>query len=121
MKYYIGLDAHASSTTGVVVDKEGKVTLRETFSTTEGNLSHFIDRIQGERNLTFEESHLSQWLYLLLNEKVENLLVCNPVYVAKKPGAKTDFRDALHLAQELRGGTFKEFIMMKATGFNCEH
>lgn len=32
----------------------------------------------------------------------DSLLVCNPVYVAKKQGAKTDFRDALHLAQELR-------------------
>ena len=29
-------------------------------------------------------------------------MVCNPVYLAKKEDAKTDFRDALHLAQELR-------------------
>ena len=34
-------------------------------------------------------------------------MVCNPVYVAKKQGAKTDFRDALHLAQELRTGHLK--------------
>lgn len=34
-------------------------------------------------------------------------MVCNPVYLAKKPGAKTDYRDALHLAQELRTGHLK--------------
>lgn len=104
MNYYIGLDAHAATTTGVVVEESGKIKLRETFETTEKNLWNFIERVEGERNLTFEESHLSQWLYLTLKDRVENLLVCNPVYVAKKPGAKTDFRDALHLAQELRTG-----------------
>tara|TARA_B100000941_G_scaffold269654_1_gene227088 strand:- start:456 stop:1493 length:1038 start_codon:yes stop_codon:yes gene_type:complete len=104
MKYYIGLDAHAATSTGVVIDQEGKIIFRETFETTEGNLWHFIERVQGERNLTFEESHLSQWLYVTLKDKVEKLVVCNPVYLAKKPGAKTDFRDALHLAQELRCG-----------------
>jgi transposase len=52
--------------------------------------------------MTFEESTISQWLYLQLKDKVDKLLICNPTYVAKKQGAKTDFRDALHLAQELR-------------------
>ena len=45
---------------------------------------------------------MSQWLYLVLKDKVDRLVVCNPTLVAKKQGAKTDFRDALHLAQELR-------------------
>jgi len=35
---------------------------------------------------------------------VDELIVCNPVYLSKKQGAKTDLRDALHLARELRGG-----------------
>ncbi len=52
--------------------------------------------------MTFEESTISQWLYLQLKDKVDHLLICNPTYIAKKQGAKTDFRDALHLAQELR-------------------
>jgi transposase len=51
--------------------------------------------------LVFKECHLSQWVYITLREKVDKLVVCNPVYVAKKQGAKTDFRDALHLAQGL--------------------
>ena len=81
--------------------------MRETFPTTEGNLVGFLRKIQGERHVTFEECNLAQWLYLTLKEEADHLLVCNPVYVAKKDGAKTDFRDALHLAQELRTNHLK--------------
>lgn len=102
MKYYIGLDAHSTTSTFAVVDEQGQCILRETVKTSEQSLGHVIDRIHGERHMTFEESSISQWLYLQLKDKVENLLICNPTYIAKKQGAKTDFRDALHLAQELR-------------------
>ena len=102
MKFYIGLDAHCKTSTFAVVDESVRCVLRETVNTTEKALAHVIHKIQGERHLTFEESTISQWLYLQLKDQVDELLVCNPVYVAKKPGAKTDFRDALHLAQELR-------------------
>lgn len=104
MRYFIGLDAHSKTSTFAVVDEKGQCVLRKTVDTSEKNLSDVIDHVNGERHLTFEESTISQWLYVSLREKVDNLLVCNPVYVAKKHGAKTDFRDALHLAQELRGG-----------------
>jgi len=107
MNYYIGLDAHASTCTAVVVDEKGEQKLRETFKTTESNLIEFISKIPGETHLTFEECTLAQWLYVTLIEHVDHLLVCNPVYVAKKQGAKTDYRDALHLAQELRTGHLK--------------
>jgi transposase len=102
MEYYIGLDAHSTTSTFAVVDKTGQCVLRETVKTSEQSLVHVINRVHGVRHLTFEESSISQWLYLQLKDKVENLLICNPTYVAKKQGAKTDFRDALHLAQELR-------------------
>lgn len=107
MNYYIGLDAHSQTSTGVVVNQEGEIKLRKSFKTTEANLIDFVSNIPGQRYLTFEEGSLSQWLYITLKDQVDQLLVCNPVYVAKKPGAKTDFRDALHLAQELRGGHLK--------------
>ena len=107
MKYYIGLDAHASTSTAVAVDEQGEIKLRETFPTTEGNLVGFLRKIPGERHLTFEECHLAQWLFVTLKEEADRVLVCNPVYVAKKGGAKTDFRDALHLAQELRTNHLK--------------
>lgn len=102
MKYYIGLDAHSTTSTFAVVDENGQCVLRETVKTAEQSLVHVINRLQGERHMTFEESSISQWLYIHLKDKVDKLLICNPTYVAKKQGAKTDFRDALHLAQELR-------------------
>ena len=107
-KYFIGLDAHSSTSTFAVLDQEGQCVLRKTVDTSEKNLWNVIDSIQGERILTFEESTISQWLFISLREKVDRLLVCNPTYVAKKSGAKTDFRDALHLANELRCGHLKE-------------
>lgn len=114
MNYYIGLDAHSSTCTAVVVDESGEQKLRHTFPTTEGNLIEFISKISGTTHLTFEECTLSQWLYLTLIEHVDHLLVCNPVYVAKKQGAKTDYRDALHLAQELRTGHLKPVFHEKS-------
>lgn len=107
MKYYIGLDAHSTTSTFAVVDHNGQCVMRETVNTAENNLVAVIHKVNGERHLTFEESTISQWLYLQLREHVDELLVCNPTYVAKKSGAKTDFRDALHLAQELRTNHLK--------------
>ena len=115
MNYYIGLDAHSSTCTAVVVDEKGEQKLRETFDTTEANLIRFVSSLpEGKTSLTYEESTLSQWLYLTLIEQVDHLLVCNPVYVAKKQGAKTDYRDALHLAQELRTGHLKPVFHEKS-------
>lgn len=108
MTYFIGLDAHAASSTAVVVDESGKTVVRQTFPTTEGNLHSFLRKIPHPKHLTFEECHLAQWLYVLLKEQVDRLVVCNPTFLAKKPGAKTDGRDALHLAQELRTGHLVE-------------
>ena len=102
MKYYIGLDAHSTTSTFAVVDENGQCVLRETVKTSEQSLVHVINKINGERHMTLEESSISQWLFLHLKDKVDKLIICNPTYIAKKQGAKTDFRDALHLANELR-------------------
>ena len=107
MTYYIGLDAHSRTSTAVVINERGEIKCRQTFATSEANLLGFFGKIPGKKHLTFEECTLSQWLYVTLKDQVDHLLVCNPVFVAKKHGAKTDFRDALHLAQELRGGHLK--------------
>lgn len=97
MKYFIGLDAHSKTSTFAVVDENGQCTHRQTVDTTEKNLAYVINQINGERHLTFEESTISQWLYIQLKEHVDKLTVCNPVYISKRPGAKTDFLDALHI------------------------
>ncbi len=104
---YIGLDAHSVTCTAVAVNERGDILCRKTFPTTEAQLISFLEGIPGVKHLTFEECHLAQWLYVTLVEYVDEVLACNPVYIAKKQGAKTDFRDALHLAQELRTGHLK--------------
>jgi transposase len=108
MDYYIGLDAHYATSTLVVVNEKGEILDREEFKTTESNLIGFTQRLPvGKKHLTFEECTLAQWLYITLVGEVDELLVCNPVYIAKRSGAKTDYLDALHLAQELRTGHLK--------------
>lgn len=103
MKHYIGLDAHSATCTFAVLDETGNVTHRSIVKTSEGALLGFLSSLPGEKWLAVEESHVSQWVYVLLHERVEKLIVCNPSRLAKHHGPKTDYRDALRLAQELRG------------------
>lgn len=56
MKYYIGLDAHSTTSTFAVVDANGQCVLRETVKTSEQSLVHVINKVIGERHMTFEES-----------------------------------------------------------------
>src|SRR4051812_28832702 len=104
MKRYIGLDVHFQSTTVVVLDPEGNEELRQVIPTKERAIRSLIGSIPSPKSLTFEESSMSRWLVAVLDGTVDELIVCNPVYVTKKTQAKTDYIDALHLAKELRSG-----------------
>jgi transposase len=99
---YIGLDAHSKTCTFVVLNKKGEETNKATVETSEKNLVNFLSTLKGKKKLVFEESSISQWLYLLLKDQVDELTVCNAYYLAKKQGAKNDYREALHLGNELR-------------------
>jgi hypothetical protein len=46
----------------------------------------------------------------IISDICSSLDLINPTYVAKKSGAKTDFRDVIHLANELRCGHLKEVL-----------
>jgi transposase len=103
MENYIGLDAHSKTCTFVIVDRKGKEKRHERLKTTEAELVKFIRSVKGKKHLTFEESHLAKWLYVLFKDEVDNLVVCDPSYLTRRRGPKDDYRDTLHLAQELRG------------------
>ncbi len=103
MKYYIGLDAHGNTCTFVVVDAQGVETHCVRVATTEKNILNFVRSISGGKSLTTEEGQLSQWLYSLLKNEVDNLVICNPLFISKRSGPKDDAADARHLAQQLRG------------------
>ncbi len=104
MTFYIGLDGHSKTSTFAVVNGHGKFVSSQQVITCERELLGFIRSLSGTKKLIFEESHLSQWFYALLLKEVDELVVCHPGYLGKKQGAKTDLRDAIHLAQELRCG-----------------
>lgn len=99
---YIGLDAHSKTCTFVVLDKVGQALRKATVETSEKYLLGFLSTIEDKKKLVFEESNLSQWLYIFLKDHVDELIVCNPRYLAARRGAKNDYQDAFHLANELR-------------------
>jgi transposase len=105
-KYHIGMDAHSKNSTFAVMDSRGRVLQRVNVTTTETELLGFIRSLRGTKALTFEETMISQWLYVLLKNEVDHLVVCDPK-PNKYPGAKTDRIDAIELADLLRVNRLK--------------
>jgi transposase len=100
---YIGLDAHSTTCTFVVLNGFGKESKTQVVKTSEIGIREFIESLSGEKLLTFEESTLSRWLHAVIEPLVDKLVICNPIYLNRKQGPKNDYTDALHLAQQLRG------------------
>lgn len=103
MQNYIGLDAHSKTCTFVVLNKLGRQTGFQHIKTGESEIRKFIESVHGSKVLVFEEGNLSKWLYAILKDKVDELVVCDPCFVNRRSGHKDDYPDALHLAQQLRG------------------
>ena len=70
MKYFIGLDAHSTTSTFAVVDGSGRCKMRETVKTSEQALYGVINRKGGETSHL--RSTISHWLYLTLKDSVDN-------------------------------------------------
>jgi transposase len=107
MKHFIGLDAHSRTCSFVVMNVQGHILFRKRVETSEAEVLGVIRSLEGYKALTFEESTLSQWLYVLLKDEVDELVVANPVAITKMSAAKTDFLDATELADLLRVGRLK--------------
>jgi transposase len=107
MEYFIGLDAHSSTSTFVVMNPTGKILSTSTVPTTEKELLGQVEGLSGTTNLAVEVSTLSKWIYALLKDEVNNLVVCDPGRLHKGKGPKNDESDAERLAQALRGGFLK--------------
>lgn len=115
---YIGLDAHSRECLFVVLGKSGKVLRQATVKTNETELIGFVRSVKGRKKLVFEEGVVSQWLYLLLKDEVDELVVCQP---QEHWGAKTDKIDAVEIADLLRVDRLKtvfhsddEFMELRA-------
>jgi len=102
-KYYIGLDAHKRNCYFVVLNRKGKVLMRKKVPTEEAELVRFVAKYKGPKALVFEETGLAQWLCITFKDKVNRLEVCQ----ATKKMAKSDFRDALEMAELLMANKIK--------------
>jgi len=110
-RYYIGLDAHSNSCTFVVMNSRGKILKRAQVKTNEKDVLEFVREVRGSKALVLEETTVSQWLFVLLKDEVDKLIVCNPVMNKKRNHAKTDFLDAVELADLLRVNRLKPVFM----------
>lgn len=99
MDRYIGLDAHASSSTLAVIGPSGKRLDAQVVETTAAALIEAVRAIPGRRHLCLEEGTLAGWLYEVLTPHVDELVVAA---VPESRGAKSDVRDAFQRAEELR-------------------
>jgi len=103
--YYIGADVHSNSTE-LVIQKSNKIVAIYSVPTTIPAISNVLDSFQGKKHLTFEEGPIAGWLYRNLNEKVDELVVCDPRRnkLICADGDSDDKIDAGKLALLLRGG-----------------
>jgi transposase len=104
MSNYIGMDAHSKTCVFVVVNSSGKEIKTARVNSSETEILKFIRSLRGKKHLTFEECSMSRWLHVVTKDEVDELLVCNPCFIQKRKGPKNDYQDALHMAQQLRGG-----------------
>lgn len=102
MERYIGLDVHAQSCTLVVVSGTGKQLKQEVLETNGAVLKQALRAIPGPKRVCLEEGSQSAWLYELLRDEADDVVVTMP---AKRAGLKDDARDAAALAESLRSGT----------------
>lgn len=103
MAQYIGMDAHMSTCSFCVMDENGSEVDNITLPTNGRLIIGYLRSIRGVKKLAFEECELSNWLYEILKDEVDELIVCNPVANKEYKKKKTDKLDARKLARLLRG------------------
>lgn len=100
---YIGIDAHMSSCSVCVQDKEGTILDQAKLPTNGRVLVEYLQKFPGPKKAVIEECDISGWIRAILKGYVD-LMVCDPSKNADFKRAKTDKLDAKRLADLLRGG-----------------
>lgn len=106
MTLYIGIDAHYSSSTLVTLDEGGTELIRAKINTNKNEVLSYLRNPphKGQRlSAVVEETNMAHWYYKILKTVVNEVTICNPLFISRRTGPKNDYRDALHLAHELRG------------------
>lgn len=102
---YIGMDVHKETISIAVMNSDGKLVMESIIETKASTILQFIQGLNGDLHVTFEEGTWAAWLYDLLKPHVTGLVVCDPRKNALlKEGNKSDKIDARKLADLQRGG-----------------
>lgn len=108
---YIGLDVHSRTCTMVWTGEEGTYRGPSTFQTSGQILRERIGQIKAKKKaVTLEEGPLAFWTARVLEEIVDQIVVCDPRenYLVSRSARKDDEADARALARLLRLGELKE-------------
>ena len=103
---YVALDVHQAMTVVSVREENGRIMARSILPTEEHSILEFFRGIRGTTHVTFEEGTQAQWLYDLLVNRVDSVLVCDR-RGEKRHGSKGDQADADHLSELLRLGSLR--------------
>jgi transposase len=105
---YIGMDVHKEAVVIAVRNSNGQLVMESVVETKASSLVQFIQGLQGELQVPWEEGTWAAWLYDLLKPHVHEVLVCNPRRNALlKEGSKNDKVDARKLSDLLRTGRWR--------------
>jgi transposase len=105
---YIGIDTHSSTLVVNARDAFGKIILQSVVATKADAILQCIGGLRGRLHVTFEEGTHAQWLYEVLQRRVDDLVVCDPRQNRLMgDGSKGDAIDAGKLSHLLRMGALK--------------
>lgn len=107
MTKYIGMDIHSSTSSFCVVNDAGEILDQREIVSNGRLLVDYVQSIEGHKKIALEECELSAWAFDLFRNRVDELIVCDPVKNGAYKKAKTDKLDAKNLADLLRGGFLK--------------
>jgi transposase len=100
------MDVHKDAISIAVMNSAGKLIMESIIETKAITILQFIQGLQGDVYVTFEEGTWAAWLYDLLKPHVTKVVVCNPRKNALlKQGSKSDQIDARKLTDLLRLGS----------------
>jgi hypothetical protein len=100
------MDVHKDTISIAVMNSAGKLIMESIIETKAITILQFIQGLQGDVYVTFEEGTWAAWLYDLLKPHVTKVVVCNPRKNALlKQGSKSDQIDAKKLTDLLRLGS----------------
>lgn len=105
MQKIVGLDVHKKHITALVIDQEGNEIEREKIPNSPRRFDNFLHTIPKDSKIALESCSCWQYVYdYLLDAGYTDVSLANPykVRLIATSRKKTDFRDAMDLAQLLR-------------------